>query len=279
MSIVSETNMQFSYPLWSKDSIQLPVIDQIGNHSEATKIAKQYNVPHIFIPQLETLISNGVLGTDARQAGWDNIGEHCILAGKMALTTSRLVGLSDEDTLFTTQQAYIHDATLRREKEKKANDSTSTNGITQAHVSEDFYQECEMVHPGILQATSMDWRDYYRWEAPMLIMRYVDSCVGPSRIADTIWGRDTMQHWSERTDNLHERKRDISVDIGRKLYGGIPAFKYLATVTADIETILHATATEANPSIFQGRYERPTQFYNLVHNMMYSKYEDDQIVS
>lgn len=252
--------LSFQEPLQAPDALI---------YNEAFSLSYVYDVPQQFIPELATLINNGVLGKKATAEKWSNIGEHCILAGKMALPTAWLAGLTPSECLRITQQAYIHDAHLRREKESKAQSVSIVNGMKRVEVGTNFYYEHEMAHPGILQATSMDWRGYENWPPELQIMRYVDSCVGPVILPDGTSGNDELQHYSLRTHNLHTRKQKISDEIGRQWYNGIPAFKYLQKVTEDIETSLHQAAIQTHPEIML-HYPHPCQFFNAVYDQVYA---------
>ncbi len=247
--------------------IQEPSAPEFLIYNEAYALSYLYGVPQEFVPEIAILIKSGVLGKKAVMEHWDNIGEHCILAGKMALGVGWLTGLSSQECFSLTQQAYIHDAHLRREKEAKAHAAQVLNGIKRIDVGLDFYYENEMAHPGILQATSMDWRGYEDWAPQLQIMRYVDSCIGPVIGEDGTLGRDEIQHYSLRAYNLHQRKRSISEEVGKQLYGGVPAFHYLHHVTQDIETRLYNLAQQAHPELM-GYYKNPSQFFNLVHDML-----------
>ena len=176
--------------------------------------------------------------------------------------------MPEDDSLYVTQQAYIHDAQLRHDKERSAITTTVEQGMTQAKVGNGFYRTYEMAHPDIQMATSMDWRGYQDWPLTMKIMRYVDSCIGPELLSDgKTCGRDKMQHWSMRSDCLSLRKREISEQIGNELYNGIPAFVYLESVVSDIEDELYERALSSNPELFP-RLGHPEDFYSVLSELV-----------
>jgi hypothetical protein len=238
--------------------------------TEAQRLCEQHGIEYDYLPAVEELIDCGVLGAKARKAGWENVGLHCITAFKEARVHMYLLGTPDGDALWFNAMTLLHDKDLRREKEGYAVSADDHYGIQRLQVSQQFYFEHEMMHSGILRVTGLDWRDFESYSLEEAAMRYIDSTVGPCKNPDGTFGRDSIQHYKERHAALHKRKPEISQEVGKMFYGGVPAFVYLNTILPILENRLYEQAKQMHPEYFtDGTYSHSSDYFNLVRDLMW----------
>ena len=248
-----------------------PQIDLGRYYDEATYLSTLNGITRPYLPAVAQLIHLGVLGEEAEQAGWANIGEHCINSHHQARIHSYLQGFSQRRAHRLNTIALVHDATLRRDKETCGGTCTTHQGITRKDVGLDFYRNFEVDHPGkVLHVTGMNWNGYENWSLEEHALRYTDSTNGPTILPDGRLGNESFQHYRVRHKLLQKRKSDISQQIGEELYEGTPAFIYLdRAVVPYSEATLWNHARFIRPQYFEnGKYSQPTDYFYLVANLL-----------
>ncbi len=245
---------------------------------EAHKLSQEYGIPEEYHGDIQCLIESGVLGEEAKQAGWHNVGVHCIQSFRQAQIQSYLLGFDADRAQSFNSIVLKHDAPLRIRKGEYAQKTctAAAAGITRVDVGNNYYLDHELRQQGIMKATGMDWRDFESYTPEQLAMRYIDSTTGPVRSPHGVYGYDAMQHWTERVASLHDRKPEISMKIGHDYYQGTPAFGFLWQIMPYIESRLYHQAREAHPELFtDGKYEDTTKYFNLLQDLYEAQYQEN----
>lgn len=243
-------------------------------------------------PAMHILKESGVLGgvkgniTEARSAGWRNVGEH---NGAGLIVMDEILDLSGVPEIERPSLRFAagtHDADKRisREGNKLAEQRTAVGTVIEYDVVKEALAEARKT--GIARVTGSDLRDFRTWTLGEMALRYTDSVLIP-----VPGGPHTdIVPWRERIDELRQRHPKANIEEG-KIYTAevleemglslrpaegektVPFYDVLEEVMEIIEPELYKRAMETRPHLKQ-TYPSSDMYFNLMQDRINQKIVD-----